>query len=96
VRSHRATVLRAGIRPDKAAAAWRLLADVSKPQRALIERLLFGPGERVSNLGSLLSEGLHLHTQARVSISRSEGSHVSTHGVHKVRVSMSQPRVSAK
>jgi len=52
--------------------------------------------QRVSNLGSLLSEGLHLHTQAMVSISRSDGLHVSTHSVHKVKVSMSQPRVSAK
>ena len=45
VRSHRANVVRAGIRLDKAAAALRLLADVSQPQCALIERLLFGPGE---------------------------------------------------
>ena len=52
--------------------------------------------QRVSNLGSPLSEVLHLHTQARVSMSRSEGLHVSTHVVHKVGVSMSQPGVSAK
>jgi hypothetical protein len=50
-------------------------------------------GSPCHNLGSLLSEGLHLHTQVRVSMRRSEGLHVSTHGVHKVRVSMSQPRV---
>ena len=30
VRSHRATVLRAGVRSDQAAAAWRLLTDVSQ------------------------------------------------------------------
>ena len=52
--------------------------------------------QRVSNLWSPLSEVLNLHTQARVSMSRSEGLHVSTHVVHKVGVSMSQPGVSAQ
>jgi hypothetical protein len=52
--------------------------------------------QRVSNLRSRLCEVLHLHAQARVSMSRSEGLHVATHVVHKVGVSMSQRGVSAK